>query len=205
MATQYTDPSVHENRAQRQDEGEQDEINQGYIPNEELGEPPSSRLVRAPADADAIDTNDSGGVCFACVYAKQQTAVNPFTAGDVRDAYDDMEKLISDNYSSGISNPHLIDLVYAFYEQEIRPIGDYGVWTKTSIGRHLLYHTNSEDVMTQESTNMLYSQVQSLRSKTWIENLADGSFEPHHKNLQLLEKMIRSLDDHLAKKKARKT
>jgi len=207
MATQYTDPSVHESREHRREEGEQDENNNlgGYVPNEDLGEPPATRLVRAPADADAIDMSEDGGVCFACVFAKRKVESDPFNASEARDAYDDMEKLIADNYARGVSNPHLVDLVYSFYEQEIRPIGNYDAWTKTSIARHLLYHTNSEDVIVQEMTNILYSQIQSLRPKTWVENVCDGSCEPHHKNILLMDKLMRGLDDHFTKRKARKT
>jgi hypothetical protein len=57
----------------------------------------------------------------------------------------------------------------------------------------------------QEATAILYSQIQSVRNKTWIENTADGTIEPHSKNILLMDKLIRGLGDHLTKKKNRKT
>lgn len=202
MASSYVDGSVRSERSgDVMSRGERDQ----FVPNGELGEPPSIRLVRAPADADALDCEDKdGGECFACAFTNNKKIEDVFNSSEVQDAYDDMMRLINDNYAKGISNPELIKLVYAFYEREIRQLCDFPEWTKTSISRHLLYHTNNEDVLMQEATNMLYSQIQSLRTKTWIQNVNDGTIEPNHKNIALLSNLIRGLDDHLVKKKARK-
>ena len=177
----------------------------GFVPNDELGEP-TSRLVRAPADVDALDY--AGGEdepCFACRFAKRKDeSADPFNGGEVSDAYDDMMRLVDENYGKGVSNPELVELVHAYYEREIRPLGNFPEWTRRSIARHFLVHVNDEDVLMQEATAMLYSQLQSVRNKTWIENAADGTIEPHHKNIILMEKLIRGLGDHLTKKKNRK-
>jgi hypothetical protein len=210
MATLYTDPSIHESRGMEDSEGnvEYAEVNQRrreqeFVPNEELGELPSAVLVKAPADADALDGADDGGVCFACAYARQGREEDPFNAGETRDAYDDMQKLIAENYGKGISNPQLVSMVFDYFEREVRPLGNFEAWSKRSITRHLLFHTNSEDIMMQEATTMLYSQIQSLRGKTWLENRVEGTFEPHLRNNAMLDKLIRGLGDHLTKKKAR--
>ena len=65
MASSYVDPSCME-------ESENERRREGFVPNEDLGEP-SSRLVRAPADADALDGDDKGDVCFACNFVKQNS------------------------------------------------------------------------------------------------------------------------------------
>jgi hypothetical protein len=204
MATTYTDPSVFESRGNTDESDPR--VGNNFIPNEDLGEPPSSRLVRAPADADAIDGGEDGTVCFACAYTKVDTcqSADPFNEGEVKDAYEDMLKLIEDHYASGVSNPHVVNMVYDFYEKEIRPLGEFGEWTKRSIARHLLYHTNSEDVLAQEVTSMMYAQIQSIRNRTWVENIHDGTLEPHHKNIMLMERLIKGLGDHLAKKRIKK-
>ena len=103
-----------------------------------------------------------------------------------------------------MSNPELVELVHAYYEREIRPLGEFPEWTKRCIARHFLVHTNDEDVLMQEATAILYSQIQSVRNKTWVENAADGTIEPHHKNILLMDKLIRGLGDHLTRKKNRK-
>jgi hypothetical protein len=199
MSSSYVDHSA------RGDGGQQrSHERRNFVPNEELGEPPSLRLVRAPADADTLDCDDFESECFACAFTNKKKPEDPFNASEVQDAYEDMMRLISENYSRGVSNPELVKLVYAFYEREIRQLGDFPEWTLSSISRHMLYHTNNEDVLMQEATNMLYSQIQSLRSKTWVKNDSDGTCEPVHKNICLLDKLIRGLDDHLVKKKARK-
>jgi hypothetical protein len=208
MATFYTDPSIHESRENSGDNIDHGEVNarsREFVGNDELGEPPSTRLIKAPADADALDGTDDGGVCFACAYTRQGREDDPFNSGETTDAYDDMLKLISDNYAKGISNPQLVNMVFEYYENEIRTLGDFPTWTKKSIARHLLFHTNSEDVMMQEATSMLYSQIQSIRGRTWVENIMEGTVEPMHKNICLLDKLIRGLGDHLTKKKARKS
>lgn len=185
-------------------DGEQggDSGREGFVPNEDLGET-TVRLVRAPADADAIEWSHGGGPCFACAFIKKkETAKDPFNDDDVRDAYTDLMRLAQENYAR-MSNPELVRLVHGFYEKEIRPLG-FDEWTTTSISRHFLFHTKDEDTLMQEATDILYSQIQSLRSRTWCENTLDQTVEPHHKNIATLERLIRALGDHLTKKKNRK-
>jgi len=204
MASSYIDESV---RGDPSEDG-RDRSMGGFVPNNDLGrdleDTPVTRLVGAPADADALSCPHDHTECFACAFTSKRIASDPFNGSEVQDAYDDMMKLITENYSNGISNPELVKLVYAFYEREIRPLGDFQQWTMTSISRHILYHTNDEDVIMQEGTNIYYSQIQSLRNKTWIENISDGTFEPNTRNIALLHTLVRGLGDHLTKKKARK-
>ena len=172
-----------------------------FVPNEDLGEG-SVRMVCAPADADVMDLSDGGGRCFACNFVKKKdNPEDPFNDGEMRDAYADMMRLQQDNYGK-MSTPELVNLIHDFYEREIRPMG-YEAWTKTSIARHILFHQNDEDVMMQETTDILYAQLQSIRSRTWCENTAEGTLEPHHKNLNAMLSIVKTLDDHLTKKKNR--
>jgi len=174
----------------------------GFVPNEDLGEPPSTRLVRAPGDADALSCSEDGTVCFACGFVKTKANKDPFNLAEAEDAFTDMQKMIDQHYNKGISNPALVDMIYEFYNAEIRPLGDYGAWTRISIGRHLLYHRNDEDVMVNEVVNMLYAQVQSLRNKVWVENVLDGCVEPHIKNLTTLNQLVNTMTSTLGKRKA---
>lgn len=172
-----------------------------FVPNDELGEG-TVRMVRAPADADVIDLSHHGGKCFACNFVKKKdNPDDPFNDGEMRDAYADMMRLQQDNYGK-MSTTELVNLIHDFYEKEIRPMG-YDEWTKTSIARHILFHQNDEDVMMQETTDMLYAQLQSIRSRTWCENTTEGTLEPHHKNINAMISIVKTLDDHLTKKKNR--
>jgi hypothetical protein len=176
----------------------------GFVPNGALGEA-TVESVRAPADADALDWSSTGGPCFACAFIrKKEGPEDPFNDMDAKDAYQELMSLIQDNYSR-ISNPELIKLIYGFYQKEIRPLG-YDDWSPASISRHLIFHTNNEDVMMQEATDILYAQIQSLRPRTWTETRGEGPFtlEPNHKNILTMERLIRGLGDHLTKKKNRK-
>ena len=200
MESRREEDGESEDNARRTASGQEQQ--EYFVPNEELGEP-GSKMVCAPADADVVDlSKGGGGPCFACNFVKKKdNADDPFNDGEIRDAYADMIRLQQDNYGK-MSMPSLVNLIYDFYEREIRPMG-YEEWTKTSISRHILFHQNDEDVMMQETTDMLYAQMQSLRSKTWCENTVDASVEPHHKNIATILNVVRALDDHLTKKKNR--
>lgn len=174
-----------------------------FVDNENLGER-SATLVAAPTDHDAPHAHHRliGQRCFACRYARHKDqifdAVGAWNCDDVRDAYSDMLRLIAENYNQ-ISNEELANMVHDFYEREIRELVDYGEWSKECIFQHILYHTNSEEVQFQECNNILYAQIQALRHRTWIENPADGTVEPHHKNLLLLEKFVKSFGEGMAR------
>ncbi len=179
-----------------------------FTDNESLGEP-GAMLVAAPTDHDAprhAHNRLLNQRCFACRYARHKDqifdTVGAWNCDDVRDAYSDMTRLIAENYNQ-ISNEELANMVFDFYEREIRALVDYGEWTKECIFQHIVYHTNSEDVQFQECNNILYAQIQALRHRTWIENPADGTVEPHHKNLLLLEKYVKSFGEGMVRARAK--
>ena len=178
-----------------------------FVPNESLDEP-TAVLVAAPTDHDATEhvANRIGG-CFACRYTQKKNEAldraGTWNSDDINDAYTDLQNLISTHFGKGVSNKELVDMIYEFYEREIRTVVDYGEWTKECIFQHLLYHTNDEDVQMQECNAIIYAQIQALRQKTWIENTQEGSLEPHHKNIFLLDRLVKSLGDAIGRKKAR--
>ena len=184
---------------------EQDEI----IGNEQLGAEAAREYQTAPADVDGYDCKrDDRNSCFACKYCKKATSglhedVGMWTNDGVQDAYTDMCQLITENYGT-VANFELFDMVSEFYQNHIRTLYDYGEWTKDSIANHIIFHGHSEDVHMVECTSILFSQIQSLRHKTWIKNNDTGQLEPHTKNLHLLERYIKLLDDHLMKRKTLK-
>ena len=182
------------------------DLEEGFIDNEAL-EANTVGLVAAPTDYDATRHlhRTSNSTCFACRYVQNKNDAGGdagmWNEDDVADAYSDLMRLIKENYAKGISNSELVEMIFNFYEREIRSIADYGVWSRQSIFQHLFYHTNEEDVQLQECSTILYSQIQSLRQKTWIENSTEGTVEPHHKNIYLLEKLIKSFTESLTKRK----
>jgi hypothetical protein len=201
MASSYVDRSMRDDASEGSGRDPR-----GFVPNEDLGEPPSTRLSRAPGDADALDCSEDGTVCFACAFVKIRADKDkdPFNLAEATDAYTDMQRLIDQHYSKGISNPALVDMIYAFYQKELRPLGDYPAWTKNSISRHLLYHRGDEEVMMNEAVNMLYAQIQSLRTRCWVVNDLDNTVEVHKSNMNLLASLTKTLTDTLAKRKSLK-
>ena len=187
------------------DSGHQDEQDE-IIGNQQLGVEAPIEYQTAPADVDGYDfKKDSRNGCFACKYCRKaasgiQDDVGMWTNEGVQDAYTDMCQLISENYGT-VSNTDLFDMVSDFYESHIRTLYDYGEWSKDSIANHIIFHGHSEDVHMSECTSILFSQIQSLRQKTWIKNNDTGQLEPHAKNLHLLERYVKLLDDHLMKRK----
>ena len=178
-----------------------------FTDNESLGEPVVN-LVAAPTDHDAprhAHHRLVGERCFACRYARQKDqifdSVGAWNCDDVRDAYSDMTRLIAENYGH-VSNEELSTMVYDFYEKEIRSLVDYGEWSRECIFQHIVYHTNSEEVQTRECSNILYAQIQALRHRTWIET-EQGSVEPHHKNLLLLERYVKSFGEAMVRGRAK--
>ncbi len=191
-----------------QPEDEQDEV----LGNESLGVPNPFEFQRAPADINGIHlVEDDWTECFACKFCKKvviggtgpSSDVGMWTNDGVTDAYTEMCQLIEENYAS-VSNNELFEMVFQYYEKNVRTLHDYGPWTKQSIASHIIFHRNSEDVQVQECTALLFAQVQSLRQKSWVKNADTGILEPHHKNMLLLERYIKLLDDHLLKSKTLK-
>jgi hypothetical protein len=178
-----------------------------FTDNEALGEVVVN-LVAAPTDHDAprhAHHRLVGERCFACRYARQKDqifdSVGTWNCDDVRDAYTDMTRLIAENYGH-VSNEELSTMIFEFYEKEIRSLVDYGEWTRECIFQHIVYHTNSEDVQFRECSNILYAQIQALRHRTWIET-EQGTVEPHHKNLLLLERYVKSFGDAMIRGRAK--
>jgi hypothetical protein len=194
MASSYIDRSARDDASEGSGRDPR-----GFVGNDDLGEPPSTRLTRAPGDADALDCTEDGTICFACNFVKVK-ANEPFNLAEATDAFTDLQKFITEQYTK-ISNPALVELISQFFIHEIQPLGDYPAWTKNSISRHLLYHRNDEDVMLNEAVSMLYAQIQSLRTRCWIENVNDGTLEIHHKNVTTLNLLLKSLTDTLGKRK----
>jgi len=69
----------------------------GFVPNHDLGEdPPTTRLTRAPGDADALDCSEDGTACFACNFVKVKANSENFNLTEAADAFADLQKLISE-------------------------------------------------------------------------------------------------------------
>lgn len=204
------DPAAPEApRGPRRNAGEGESDRPRFADNESLGEP-GAALVAAPTDHDAprhAHARLAGERCFACRYARHKDAafdaVGAWNCDDVRDAYSDMTRLISDNYGREISNEELVNMVWEFYEREIRALADYGEWSKECIFQHIVYHTSSEETQLNECNKIIFAQIQALRHRTWVENSADGTVEPHHKNLTLLDRYIKSLGEGIVRARNR--
>lgn len=188
MASSYVDRSARHDASEGSGRDPQ-----GFVGNDELGEPPPTRLTAAPGDADALDCSEDGTVCFACNFVKVKSNEH-FNLAEASYAFTDLEKMITEQYTK-ISNPALVELISQFYIHEIQPLGDYPAWTKNSISHH------DEDVMLNEAVSMLYAQIQSLRSRCCILNIHDNTQEIHHKHVTTLNLLLKSLKDTHGKRK----
>jgi hypothetical protein len=190
------------------DAEQQDEV----IGNETLGVENPVEFQHAPAYVNGHNfLTDDRTQCFACKFCKKNVgaaattsnSVGMWTSDGLSDAYTEMCQLIDENYGT-VCNKELFEMIHEYYETNIRTLHDYGDWSKESIANHVIFHRNSEDVQTSECTALLFAQIQSLRQRAWIKNMDTGQIEPHAKNLHLLEKFVKLLDDHLVKKKTLK-
>ncbi len=151
-------------------------------------------LVGAPADFDCPPRKTPGDVCFACAFEQNKStigeAVGHWNKEDLGNAFDDLQKLIRESYAAGVCPRELVGVVREFYETQIRTFApaDFGEWTDACIYEHVVFHV--KDHQPQECVEILYKQIQSLRHKTWVKTEA-GEAEPHHKNIELLAKLIK--------------
>ena len=161
----------------------------GFMGNDAL-EAVALKPARAPRDYRPYpeDEDMDGGCskCIGCAY------VSGGAGGDesARDAMAEIHELISKNHNARCSDGELVEMVFEFYEKEVRPWNDCGEWTKRSIYEHVYHHMNDPDVQTAGLAAMLFNQIQSLRDVCWQINPETGVYTPHTANLKLLADLI---------------
>lgn len=175
-----------------QDEfGEPENMGAGLINNNTL-----ESLVMKPSRAtfdqlpyDDIDGADEeeGGRCIGCMYVS--AAASTGTEED-RDALQQLHDIIMSNHNCKCSDRELVNLVYDFYEKEIRSWQDFGHWSKKMIHAHIYIHLADPDIQTAGLAQLLYTQIESLRNCCWQKNTETGEMTPIAVNIKLLNDLI---------------
>ena len=171
--------------------------NQGFFEDRALddGTGASIEFCRLPSDPlpypdDEHDGESTSGECFACVYGAK------FSSDDAtkksKHIFDDMVSIITNMYGR-TSNETLVNMVYAFYEQEIRRYFNYPAWSKRSIWEHIYMHTQDENVQTCEAMQTLTAAIELLRDKGLCQKTAEG-VQLDHKNTRLFMDMVKTRD-----------
>eukprot|EP00854_Cymbomonas_tetramitiformis_P005174 gene5174-6294_t len=136
--------------------------------------------VRAPGDdppydaqCAADDEREWEERCIGCLYSQRYEEADTIQRSlsidesEQRVIYNEMIDLIESHYSKGTSNRELVEMVYQFYNSEIRAHWDYGEWTRKSIWNHIMHHSNNERVQTTEMRANLVFQIEGLRNHAW--------------------------------------
>ena len=168
-----------------------DNMGAGLINNNALEslviKPSRAKFDQIPYDEnEEIDEEDTGR-CIGCMYVS--AAANTGTEED-KDALQQLHDIIMTNHNCKCSDRELVNLVYDFYEKEIRSWQDFGHWSKKMIHAHIYIHLADPDIQTAGLAQLLYTQIESLRNCCWQKNIETGEMTPHAVNLKLLNDLI---------------
>ena len=156
----------------------------GFISNEAL-EAAVLEPARAPRDYRPYDVDEGCEECIGCAYISDRG-----TSDDTHDAFKQLHELITTHNNNRCSDRQLVDIVYEFYEKEIRPWSELGEWKKQQIYEHVYYHINDPDIQSAGNAAALYCQIQSLRECCWSNNRESGEPTPNVGNIKLLADLI---------------
>ena len=180
--------------------------NQGFFDERALEEGDAQMdFCRFPTDDSPYpDEEEAGcaGECFACTYGAKMTS--SASSSKSKNIYDDMLNIISTMYGK-TSNKTLVDMVHAFYSNEIQKFFNYGSWSKRSIWEHICFHMQDENIQTSEAIQTLTSAIELLRSQNLCQKSASTEkFSVDHKNARLYMDMVKTRDALISNKLKRK-
>lgn len=163
-----------------------------FLPNSAI-EAAQYEYCRFPTDPDPCVSN-SQGACFACKYRRPTGALDHDELDDAsnsRSLHDELLQMI-DRFYGETSNTCLVDLIYEFYEKEIRAFRDFGEWSKESIWEHITLHRTSETVQLGENLRTLDHALAFMRSSSLCKReKATGLMEIDNKNMRLFMDMCK--------------
>lgn len=168
------------------------------------GEPPLKRC-RAPADERAYDSDGEEGPCFASIYqADAEEDGDSLGASELRHAFREMHALINKYHASNTSNRDLVDAVHTFYEKRIRAAYDYGPWSKKSIWRYIVQHSEAApERQATEAIKTIYAQIEFLRGHVATKNDVTGEMTPDLRVVRELSALCKLHSSLIAEQKKR--
>ncbi|KAK3243006.1 hypothetical protein CYMTET_4350 [Cymbomonas tetramitiformis] len=133
--------------------------------------------IRAPGDtAPCEDAETYGGEterCIGCIYSQRYEEADTVQRAlsideeEQRMVYNEMLDLIETHYGKGTCNKELVEMVYQFYNSEIRQHWNYGEWSRRSIWNHIMHHTGNDRIQANEMRSNLVFQIEGLRNHAW--------------------------------------
>ena len=107
---------------------EDDDAVPGFIPNSAMD---GATRARAPADERPYDDDEDTSFCFASKYMPDdENDPTNLGANEMKEAFAQMNAIISQHFAKSTSMVDLVDAVYEFYNSSIRIHTDHGEWTK---------------------------------------------------------------------------
>ncbi|KAK3288657.1 hypothetical protein CYMTET_3875 [Cymbomonas tetramitiformis] len=133
--------------------------------------------VRAPGDDAPCERAETYGGnaerCIGCLYSQRYEEADTVQRAlsvdeeEQRMIYNEMLDLVESHYGKGTSNKELVEMVYQFYNSEIRQHWNYGEWSRRSIWNHIMHHTGNDRVQSNEMRANLVFQIEGLRNHAW--------------------------------------
>jgi hypothetical protein len=85
-----------------------------------------------------------------------------------------------------------VDAVHAFYEKNIRSQYDYGDWSRKSIHRYIMYHSDkAPERQVRTNIGFLQENIEFLRESTALVNDANGETKPDVRNIREMATLIK--------------
>ena len=165
---------------------------------EDEGFVPLTVPCRAPLDPLPYSSTDvENGPCFLCRYGIERSSGSTWEEQDSADVLQMLRSLIRECYGK-VSDNEFTKIIHDFYEDAIRSTQpELPSWSRRSIYEHVVLHEcdgGVEKPLTH-AMGILGAQVGSLRDCCW--ECVDNEVRPNHRNLQLLDKLTRTMLDGL--------
>lgn len=149
--------------------------------------PSRASFDQLPYDEEEDSTDWAMNRCIGCQFV---SAAQPSATEEDKDCWAKMHDIILANHNCRCSDGELVNLVYDYYEKEIRAWQDFGHWSKKMIHAHIYIHMADPDIQTAGLAQLLYAQIESLRNCCWQKNTETGEMTPNAVNIKLLNELI---------------
>ena len=169
-------------------------MDEGELPLEG-GEEPGALPCRAPGDETPFEEGEDEGPCFASQYQPAEGAEEEggdLSGAHLSHAFRQMHRLIERLWGCNTGEKDLVEAVLAFYEQNIRSVQDYGPWSKRSIWRYIVQHSeHAMDRQALDNIKAIYVQIQHLRACAATRHAVTGEITPDLKTIRELANLVK--------------
>lgn len=159
-----------------------------FVPTEE-GAEQQTESCRAPLDDEPYQQDEAqeqqpqDGCSFPSIFVAES---NPEGLGrsEIQHAWMRLQSLIANALTTNTSSKDLVNMVFQFYETEIRSeYADAGFWSKRSIYQYIYSQT---DRQSDNVISTVYNTIELLRSTIGTKDPVTGKIRPDSDNVKLL-------------------